>query len=72
MRDTSGEPTIRNDDERDVRDVPDTTESTAAAGGSDAAGPGPEASAGMTGADAGTGTDAAGPEVGPADANAAD
>ncbi|MFD8966075.1 J domain-containing protein [Streptomyces sp. NPDC059568] len=77
MRDTSGEPTIRNDDERDVRDVPDTTESTAAAGGSDAAGPGPEAGAGMT--DVGAGTDAAGaagseagPEAGPADADAAD
>ncbi|MFE1959676.1 J domain-containing protein [Streptomyces sp. NPDC059479] len=70
MRDTSGEPTIRNDDERDVRDVPDTTESTAAAGGSDAAGPEPEAGAGTDAA--GAAGSEAGPEVGPADADAAD
>ncbi|MFF3753615.1 J domain-containing protein [Streptomyces sp. NPDC002018] len=55
IQDAPGEPTIRNDDERDVRDVPDATESALAAGGSDTAGEpsaGPDpAGAGDAGAD---------------------
>lgn len=63
MRDAPGEPTIRNDDERDVRDVPDATESTVAAGGSDAAGA-PHGRAGPGGGRGTEPTGAADPETG--------
>ena len=54
MHDAPGEPTIRNEDEQDVRDVPDAAESTAAVGLSGAAdaGPGESSAAGDRGDEA--------------------